>query len=128
MNSPTPEGMTRREVLQTLGAAAVVGLAGSAGAAEPRPQGREYLIRGGQVVSVDGTIGDLPRGDVHLRDGVIVAVGPSIAAPRATVVDATNCVVMPGFVETHWHMWSSIWRGMATFCRNKRKEVCSPKC
>jgi len=75
--------------------------------------GTEYLIRGGRVVSVDPQIGTLEAADVHLRDGVIQAVGRSISAPTATEIDATNTIVMPGFVETHWHMWTSVWRGLA---------------
>lgn len=75
------------------------------------PRG-EYIVRGGYILSIDPGIGDLPRGDVHLRDGVIVAVSSHVEAPGAEIIDARNCVVMPGFVDVHWHMWSAIWRGM----------------
>ncbi|MCM2293795.1 amidohydrolase family protein [Allorhizobium sp. BGMRC 0089] len=54
----------------------------------------------------------MPKGDVHVRDGVIVAVAQNIEAPDAQIIDATKMVVMPGFVETHWHMWNGIWRGI----------------
>jgi cytosine/adenosine deaminase-related metal-dependent hydrolase len=76
------------------------------------PRG-EYLIRGAHVVSVDPAIGDLPVGDIHVRDGVILAVALRIDAPGAEVIDAVGCIALPGFVEVHWHMWNSIWRGLA---------------
>lgn len=72
----------------------------------------ELLIRGGYVLPVDPAIEDMPKGDVLVRDGVIVAVAEHIDAPAAQIIDATNMIVMPGFVETHWHMWNSIWRGI----------------
>jgi cytosine/adenosine deaminase-related metal-dependent hydrolase len=54
-------------------------------------------------------LGDL-TGDVHVRDGVILAVGPNLQAPAAEVVDATGKIIMPGFVDTHWHLWSTALR------------------
>lgn len=80
--------------------------------ARTAPRG-EYLIRGGYILSIDQDIGDLPQGDIHLCDGEIVAVAPHIEAPGAEVIDARKCIVMPGFVEVHWHMWNAIWRGMS---------------
>lgn len=120
MNKIRMKGVTRREVLSLLGASAVGGaIPGGVAFAAQAPnspasnaQG-EFLIRGGQVVSVDPAIGTLARADVHIRDGVIQAVGPNLSAPAAMVVDAAQRVVMPGFVETHWHMWNSVWRGLA---------------
>lgn len=73
----------------------------------------EFVIRGGYVISVDPDVGDLVQGDVHVRDGVIVAVAPSVDAGDVDVIDATHCIVIPGFVEVHWHMWNGIWRGLA---------------
>ena len=107
-------GVRRREIV-ALGAAVAGGLAaGTRGnAAQRSPSGGEFLLRGGHVVSVDPTIGEIPRGDVHIRDGVIVAVRDGISAPGATVIDARDQIIMPGFVDTHWHMWTSMWRGMA---------------
>ncbi|WP_127129409.1 amidohydrolase family protein [Georgenia sp. SYP-B2076] len=69
-----------------------------------------YLIRGGTVLSVDPAIGVLPRGDVLVRDGVIVEVGTDVQAPDAEVIDASDMIVMPGLVETHFHMWSALGR------------------
>lgn len=74
---------------------------------------REFLIRGGYVMPVDPLMADLPSGDVHIKDGIIVAVDEHVDAPSAEVIDARHSVVMPGFVDTHWHMWSGIWKGLA---------------
>ena len=62
---------------------------------------------------MDDAIGDLPSGDVHVRDGVIVAVGAAITAPHATVIDGANMIAMPGLIDTHWHMWESVARNLA---------------
>ncbi|ANZ43540.1 cytosine deaminase [Lentzea guizhouensis] len=68
------------------------------------------LVRGGAVVTVDPVLGVLPRGDVLVDDGRIVAVGRDLDARGAQVLDATGMIVMPGFVNTHHHMWSSLGR------------------
>jgi 5-methylthioadenosine/S-adenosylhomocysteine deaminase len=70
------------------------------------------LITGGIVVSMDPAIGDLERGDVLIEDGIIVAVAERIDRPDAEVVDATDRVVMPGFVDTHRHTWQTAFRGV----------------
>lgn len=71
------------------------------------------LLRGAYVVTMDDRIGDLPSGDVHLRDGSIVAVGRALPVPAGVpVFDLTDHVVLPGFVDTHWHLWSSVLRGV----------------
>ena len=112
--------LTRRGFLTgvaALGAAAGSGFLGSitnANAQSPArpPRGREYVIRGGYVITMDRTAGDLPIGDVHVRNGAIVAVAPSISAPGAEVVNARNMIVMPGFIETHSHIWNALLKNM----------------
>ncbi len=47
----------------------------------------QRLIKGGTVLSMDSTIGDLPRADVLIEDDKIVAVEPDISAD-AEVIDA----------------------------------------
>ena len=44
------------------------------------------------------------RFDVLIERGRIAAVKPTIAANGATVIDATGCVVSPGFVDLHTHL------------------------
>jgi len=67
----------------------------------------DLLISGGYVVTLDPRIGDLPRGDVLIRNGKIAGVGGGLAsrAPGARVVDARGRLVLPGLVDTHRHVW-----------------------
>ena len=73
----------------------------------------EFLIRSAHVVTMDAAIGDLARADVHVRAGAIAAVGRGLTAASAEVIDGTGMLVLPGFVETHWHLWTSLLRSLA---------------
>ena len=44
--------------------------------------------------------------------GAIVQIGKNIHVTDAEIVDARNMLVMPGFIDTHRHTWSTILRGM----------------
>jgi len=75
------------------------------------PVGRgTYLIKNGAVITVDPALGTLPRADVLVRNGVIEKVGPDLSDAGAEVIDAADMIVMPGFVDTHYHMWSALGR------------------
>jgi 5-methylthioadenosine/S-adenosylhomocysteine deaminase len=88
-------------------------MAQSAGAPRRLPAARgEFIIRNGHVLTMEPDLGDFPSGDVHVRDGTVVAVGPNLSAPNVERIDGRNMVVMPGFVETHWHMWNTFLRGV----------------
>lgn len=71
------------------------------------------LIRGGQIVSMDPGMGDLPRGDILVTDDTIEAVAPNIDAADAEVIDATGRIVIPGFIDSHRHTWEAAIRGSA---------------
>jgi cytosine/adenosine deaminase-related metal-dependent hydrolase len=110
--------LDRRRFTQLLGATALGGLPAPAlvrsafaqGGAAPVAARGHYLIKGGAVITVDSALGVLPRGDVHVRDGRIEAVGADLSAPGAETINATDMIVMPGFVDTHYHMWSALGR------------------
>ena len=70
------------------------------------------LLKGGTVVSMDPTVGDFDGGDVLIDDGVIVEVAERIDAPDAEVSDATDRIVMPGFIDNHRHTWQTAFRGI----------------
>jgi cytosine/adenosine deaminase-related metal-dependent hydrolase len=75
---------------------------------------RSVLLRGGRIISMDDSIGELPQGDVLIRDGRIAEVATSIDAPESDVFDASNMLVLPGFVDTHRHTWQSAIKGMSS--------------
>jgi 5-methylthioadenosine/S-adenosylhomocysteine deaminase len=80
----------------------------------PRPLRGSYLIKNGAVLSVDRTLGTLPRADVLIRNGVIAQVGPNIDPDGAEIIDASRMIVMPGFVDSHTHMWSTLGRNFVS--------------
>jgi cytosine/adenosine deaminase-related metal-dependent hydrolase/ribose/xylose/arabinose/galactoside ABC-type transport system permease subunit len=72
------------------------------------------LIRGGTVLSMDPQVGDFPTGDVLIDGDRIVAVGPGLANGEVEVIDATGMIVMPGFVDSHRHIWEGLLRNIGT--------------
>src|SRR5262249_656899 len=67
---------------------------------------------GGTVLTLDRQIGDFENADVLIEGSKIAAVRPGISAPNAEVISATRAIVMPGFVDTHRHMWEGILRNI----------------
>jgi N-acyl-D-aspartate/D-glutamate deacylase len=61
----------------------------------------DLLIRRGTIV--DGTGEPARTGDVAVKDGKVVAVGPDLAGEAAEVIDADGLLVTPGFVDIHTH-------------------------
>ena len=72
------------------------------------------LIRGGTVLSLDPTVGDFPSGDVLIEGDRIVEVRPGLQVDGAEVIDASGMIVMPGFVDTHRHIWEGLLRNIGT--------------
>ena len=109
--------VTRRTLMNAAAAAGAAGVLGGVAQAQAPmtnlPAANEVLIRDAFVISMDPSIGDLPHGDVHVRDGSIVAVGANLNAPGAQVIDGRDMIACPGFIETHWHMWGAVARNMA---------------
>src|SRR5207248_2125707 len=70
--------------------------------------------KGGTVITVDAVLGDLAKGDVLVEDGAIVEVGPDLGVTDAEVIDAEDCLVLPGLVDTHRHTWQPLFRNIAS--------------
>ncbi|MFC6940614.1 amidohydrolase family protein [Salinirubellus sp. GCM10025818] len=75
----------------------------------------EKLIRNGTVVSLDPEIGALEGADVLIDDGEIVEIGSGLTTSEsdAEVIDATDHIVLPGFVDSHIHLAQTQVRGIA---------------
>lgn len=76
------------------------------------PERGEYVIRNAYVMTMDAGAGDLAGADVHVKQGAIVAVGRNLQA-SGQVIEGRGMIVLPGFVETHWHMWNTLLRSMS---------------
>ena len=109
--------LSRRRFLQR-GAAAVAATGAwlSAGCRSEAAQqtgtaARRVLLKGGCVLSLDPKIGDFDVADVLIEGARIADVRPNIVA-TADVIDASNTIIMPGFVDTHRHMWQGALRSI----------------
>ena len=71
-------------------------------------RGAAYLMTGRRGASARATTGT----DLRIRDGVIVATGTLAPQPGERVLDASGCVVYPGWVNTHHHLFQSLLKGI----------------
>lgn len=73
----------------------------------------KFLIKDARViVTMDPTRRELADCDLLLKDGVIAQIGQNIVAPDVQVVFAHGCVVTPGLVNTHHHLYQSLTRAV----------------
>jgi N-acyl-D-aspartate/D-glutamate deacylase len=82
----------------------------------------DLQIRNGTIV--DGARTPRFVGDVGIRDGRIVQLGGSAPGAARRVIDASGCIVAPGFVDLHthydaqirWDPWCTIsgWHGVTS--------------
>jgi 5-methylthioadenosine/S-adenosylhomocysteine deaminase len=123
----TGSRVSRRSALKGMAAlgalAATSGAVGAqqAGAASPPartatdpiatlPARASLVIRGATVLTMDPSLPDFVPGDVRVDNGMIMAVGRQVDAENAQVIDGSGMICMPGFVDTHWHLWTSLFR------------------
>jgi cytosine/adenosine deaminase-related metal-dependent hydrolase len=76
-------------------------------------QATRTLIQGGRVLTMtDGD--DASVRDILIEGNRIAAIAQHITAGDAEVIDASHCIVHPGFVDTHRHVWQTQLRTAAT--------------
>src|SRR5258706_4140661 len=77
----------------------------------------DLIVRGGTVVTMDGTRRIIENGAVAIKHGQIVAVDSTAAVDRGysarEVVNATGKVVIPGLINGHTHVPMTLFRGLA---------------
>jgi cytosine/adenosine deaminase-related metal-dependent hydrolase len=76
---------------------------------------RRVLVANACVITMDPTIGDFATADVLIEGDTISQVGPDLGNSldgEATVIDASDSIVIPGLVDTHRHMWQGQLRRM----------------
>ena len=74
--------------------------------------GDRWLLRGAEVITCDPAQEDLPRGDVLVEDGVIVAMAPELHAGDCRVVDLRGKLLLPGLIDAHRHTWQTPLRAL----------------
>jgi len=73
----------------------------------------DLLIRNADiVVTMNARRDELSGADVLVRGGAIAAVGSGLVAPGAEVIDGAGCVVTPGLVNTHHHLYQTLTRAV----------------
>src|SRR5262245_37305221 len=80
------------------------------GPAAPLPPRGEFIIRDATILTMDPKISDRATGSVLVQGDSIVAIGSKIESTSAQVIDGRGMICMPGFVDTHWHLWTSLFR------------------
>ncbi len=71
------------------------------------------LIQGAEVlVTMDGTRRELAGADLRIKSGVIAEIGFNLPQDGSEVVKAAGCVVTPGLVNTHHHLYQTLTRAV----------------
>jgi 5-methylthioadenosine/S-adenosylhomocysteine deaminase len=70
----------------------------------------KILLSGGCVLTLGPKTPSFTRADVLIDGETVAEIGIGLRARDAEHVDATDTIVMPGFVDTHRHAWRSLSR------------------
>jgi 5-methylthioadenosine/S-adenosylhomocysteine deaminase len=107
-----------RKLLASLFVAVSIGcLAVSTQAQTRRKTTVDLIIKGGTVVTMDGSRRVIENGGVAVKDGRIVAVANTAEIDRSyaarEVINAAGKVVIPGLINGHTHVPMTLFRGIA---------------
>lgn len=111
----------RREFLKTTGLATAAGLIPGAFFDVFHPdenttdtQTKSFVIKDAYILSMDENIGDISKGSIVVEHGEITEVGQEVAFPEGMeIIDGEDQIVMPGLIDSHWHLWTSLLKSMA---------------
>jgi len=74
---------------------------------------KTLLIKNALVLAtMDDKGREISGGDVYTEGPEIKKVGKSLRVKADTVIDARDCVVLPGFVNTHHHLYQTLTRNL----------------
>ena len=73
-----------------------------------------FLVKNGLVITLEKSDADFMKADILVENGKITAIKPNMDISGVQVIDASGMIVMPGFVDTHRHVWEALVRGIGT--------------
>ena len=72
----------------------------------------EYLIRNADcILTMDDARREIAGADILVKGGTIAAIGPALTT-TGEIVNAAGCLVTPGLVNTHHHLYQSMTRAV----------------
>lgn len=79
------------------------------------PISYDILIRGGTILCMDEQMRILEDHEIAIREGQIVSILPEADAQSSAerIIDATDCIVIPGLINAHSHLPMTYFRGLA---------------
>jgi 5-methylthioadenosine/S-adenosylhomocysteine deaminase len=84
--------------------------------APPIQSNKPKLIRNGTIVTFTGDSDEPIVGsyDILIVRDRIAKIEPRIILPtgQVDIIDATDKIIIPGFIDTHRHVWQSLFKGM----------------
>ncbi len=79
------------------------------------------LIKNGEIITADSRV----FADIYVEGETITRIGKNLEAPTsAEVIDATEKLIFPGFIDPHVHIYLPF---MATLLRIPTKPLASPR-
>jgi dihydroorotase len=67
---------------------------------------RNLMLKDGRLVDPASNLD--AQQDIHIRDGVVAAVGTELKADGATVIDVKGLIVTPGLIDVHLHLMNGL--------------------
>jgi dihydroorotase len=65
-----------------------------------------YILKGGRLLDPGSNLDS--QQDIHIRDGVVAAVGGNLKNDGATVIDVKGLIVTPGLIDVHLHLMNGL--------------------
>ena len=72
----------------------------------------DLLIKNGTVITMDPDRRVIERCDVAVDKGKIIDIKPFISLQAEKTLDASGCVISPGFINGHSHVYQSLIEGL----------------
>lgn len=68
------------------------------------------LFKGATILSMDPSIGNIEKADLLVEGTKIAEIAAGIFADDAEIIDASDSIILPGFVDAHRHAWQGALR------------------